>query len=92
MDDLYTKDVKIIRYQEGDMSLEKEFSGIDFSDNDGIHTFRDYDSLESIAYEYYGQERLWYIIAMANDIIDPWDISSGDILIIPFNYDLNTSN
>lgn len=39
--------------------------------------------LDLIAYKYYGHPMLYWIIAEANEIIDPLSITVGDILRIP---------
>ena len=39
--------------------------------------------LDIIAYKYYGSPRYWWVIALANYIIDPFDIPAGSVLRIP---------
>ena len=41
------------------------------------------DTLSGIAYEFYGDWRLWRIIAERNKIADPRQIAVGSPLIIP---------
>lgn len=40
--------------------------------------------LDMIAYEHYMDAQLWWLIAMANDIIDPFFIPPGITLRIPY--------
>ena len=39
--------------------------------------------LDIIAYKYYGYSTYWWVIALANKIIDPFDIPLGTVLRIP---------
>ena len=45
------------------------------------------DRLDSIAYQFFGDSSLWYIIASANNIHDPsFAVEDGTTLRIPQNY------
>lgn len=47
-------------------------------------TLVNYRRLDLIAWKYYGNVKLWWVIAMVNDIIDPWtDLEPGDLIRIP---------
>jgi len=39
--------------------------------------------LDMVAYKYYGSPRYWWVIALANYIIDPFDVPVGLTLRIP---------
>lgn len=39
--------------------------------------------LDMISYEYYNTPRFWWVIAIANDILDPFDVPIGTQLRIP---------
>ena len=39
--------------------------------------------LDILAYNYYGSPRYWWVIALANYIIDPFDVPAGITLRIP---------
>ncbi len=39
--------------------------------------------LDLIAYQYYRDVRLWWVIAEVNNIINPFEVKSGTILRIP---------
>ena len=41
--------------------------------------------LDRIAYIYYSDWTLWYILALFNNIMDPLSIQAGDIIEIPLN-------
>ena len=41
------------------------------------------DRLDIISYKYYNTPKYWWVIAMANDIIDPLCVRRGTILRIP---------
>jgi len=41
------------------------------------------DALDSIAYKYYRHEGLWWVIATANNLLDPFKIEAGTVLRIP---------
>ena len=45
------------------------------------------DRLDTLAYQYYGDQSLWWIIATANNIHDaPFAVPDGTILRVPKNY------
>ena len=52
-----------------------------------IHTVLDGQTLQNIAYKYYKDSGLWYIIALANNIQNPFsdELHVGQQLMIP-NY------
>lgn len=46
-------------------------------------TIENENRLDIISYEYYETPRFWWVIALANNIIDPFDIPVGTTLRIP---------
>jgi len=48
-----------------------------------IRVFTSTDTLSGIAYEFYGDWRLWRIVAERNKIIDPRRVAVGSPLVIP---------
>lgn len=49
-----------------------------------VHTFTLGDRIDLIAYQYYGDPQLWWVIMDANPrYMTPWDIKIGDSLYIP---------
>jgi hypothetical protein len=49
----------------------------------GVHTVKDGDSLQSIAYQTYGDATIWRAIAEANDIENPLNLRRGRALSLP---------
>lgn len=80
--DLYSNSV-IINYEEGDQSLERIRIEHTEDINDKYYTVRQGDSITSIAHKFYGEPLYWFIIADANNLINPMDINEGDGLLIP---------
>lgn len=56
-----------------------------FSDSDTYYTVpMEYENrLDIIANKYYGTAKYWWVIALANYIIDPFDVPAGTQLRIP---------
>lgn len=46
-------------------------------------TLREENRLDIIANDEYGDQKLYWVIAMANNIIDPFNVKQGTILKIP---------
>ena len=59
------------------------FSLDDVTDSSIEHTIEGDEALDSLAERYYGDDRLWWVIADVNDILFAFDFSPGDIIIIP---------
>ena len=81
----------VIDYGDGDFSLEPDQGILRTGLSETLHTLIEGETLHSIAYRYYGDSGLWYHIANANSIFNPWDINElypGKILSIP-NYGRN---
>lgn len=59
--------------------------------NDSLYTIVTGDRIDNLAYKYYNDPRLWWIIAKANNLIDiPVQFGIGDEILIPDpNYILN---
>lgn len=66
---------------------------IKISEEDSYYTvdIRTENRLDIISSEKYGFPTYWWVIAMANDIIDPFDVPYGTILRIPPLKSLYTS-
>lgn len=71
------------QYPEGPPSLEREVLDIPASYEEGSYTVKDEDDLTLIAYEKYRDSKYWWVIADANQIINPFDLTTGSILRIP---------
>ena len=72
-----------VNYKEGDRSSQRERINFLVSADDKLHTIIDDDNLTQLAYRYYGDPILWYIIADANDIENPFELTTGGTLQIP---------
>ena len=48
--------------------------------------------LDLIAYEFYGNVQLWYVIAIASEILNPLDVPMGTLLRLPSLVSLYTTN
>ena len=76
----------IIIYQDESISLESTIDDVLTTSDDLVYTVKDGDTLQGISSVYYGDSGLWYIIALANDIQNPFDENEfypGQILKIP---------
>lgn len=82
--DLYTGG-KIINYEEGDQSLQRDRIIHREDLEDELHTIKQGETLTSIAFRYYRKSKLWYLIADVNNIENPTCLKIGMNLIIP-NY------
>lgn len=80
--DLYV-DAFIINYEEGDRSLQRRPIVHREDIGDQYHTVKLTDTITSISYQYYKKPLYWYLIADANEIINPLDLELGQTLIIP---------
>lgn len=81
--DLYTGGF-IINYKEGDRSLQRTKILHTEDLKDSLHVVVEGDTLQNIAFRYYGDSKLWYLIADVNDeIINPFVLKPGQNLLIP---------
>lgn len=60
-----------LKYDEGDYSLEVTPPLVPNTSNDKQHTVMDGETLQNIAYRYYGDSGKWHLIAEANNILNP---------------------
>ena len=73
-----------LNYGDGDYSLETTGVSVPSSSNDIQHTVKDGETLQNIAYRYYGDSGKWYIIAEANKILNPFkELEMGTLIRIP---------
>ena len=73
----------LINYKEGDQSLERFKLKYKPSINDKIHRITDFDNLWNLAFDFYQDSKLWWVIADINNIEDPFILKMNDNLIIP---------
>ena len=69
----------------GETRVTLTFRTIDrsVSENAEEYTIKQGDNLDALAFEYYGDELLWHIIADKNPEIDPLDLVPGTVIVIP---------
>nr|DAP12276.1 MAG TPA: baseplate wedge protein [Caudoviricetes sp.] len=73
-----------LNYGDGDYSLEAVQTSVPSSNDDLQHTVKDGETLQNIAYRYYGDSGKWFLIAEANTILNPFkELESGTIIKIP---------
>lgn len=84
------RDGSVIKFPNGDLELERTVVNWVGSVNDRYYTVRIGDTLDKIAYNEYDQEvenseRYWWILADANKIDNPLDLSEfvGKNVVIP---------
>jgi len=82
MKDMYD-DSFIVDYNEGDRSLERLTLEHHISVDDILHVIKQGDTLVTIASQYYGTGRAWYVLGDINLMTNPFDLTVGDTLIIP---------
>lgn len=80
-------DSAIVRYKNGDITLDRTPIVHRVSTGDKYHTIRQDETLPDIAFKEYNDPLLWFIIADVNRIFNPFDLEVGNKLIIP-NKDL----
>lgn len=72
-----------LKYNDGDYSLEAKPPIVPESPNDIQHTVKDGETLQNIAFRYYGDSGKWYIIAEANKILNPFkELEMGTLIRI----------
>lgn len=73
-----------LKYEDGEYSLESNPTMVPSSSNDIQHTVKDGETLQNIAYRYYGDSGKWYLIAEANQILNPFrELEMGTLIRIP---------
>lgn len=78
------KNAYALNYGDGDYSLEAPIPSVPSSSNDIQHTVKDGETLQNIAFRYYGDSGKWYIIAEANGILNSFkELESGTLIRIP---------
>lgn len=75
----------ILQFNTGDRILQRKPFTSNQRDTDVIYTVVDNDILLDVAQKAYNDDSKWFIIGEFNDIIDPFEIATGDKLVIPAN-------
>lgn len=78
-------DSYIVKYPNGDVSLERNLTPPTvLGSQTTVHTVLEGETIQSIAYKYYGDSGMWGIIADINTIFNPFtELEAGMELIIP---------
>lgn len=72
--------------EDGDLYVERRTFKRIPSDESIVHSVKEGETLQNIAFQYYGNSGYWGIIGDANNIYDAFnDIPAGTELIIPTN-------
>lgn len=86
---------RILNLPNGERMLLRERIAPESSRHDRIHVLRKNEELTNIAWKYYsGQvqdpQHYWWVIADANDIVNPLDLSDKERLLIPDIFNIVT--
>ena len=74
----------IVEYPNGEQTLERFAYEHNKSSSDVIHTVLDSETIQSIAFQYYGDSGYWYKIADINGILNPMEeLVPGAQIVIP---------
>ncbi len=88
---LYT-DNFAIKYNEGDVSLQRYILIYEIKNSDEFHIVKDEDDITQLAFKYYGDPTQWFHIADANKLLNPFELVTGSSLHIPNIEELNFNN
>ncbi len=77
--------VNIAKLGNGEFSLDRVPFIYIPSKNDRVHVVIEGDRLDTLAFKYYKNSTLWYIIADTNGIYNPFELEIGSELLIPGN-------
>jgi nucleoid-associated protein YgaU len=74
----------VLKYRDGEYSLETDPPLVPHTSKDKQHTIKEGETLQNLAFAAYGDSGKWYLIAEANQIIDPFtEVVPGKLLRIP---------
>lgn len=76
-------DSYVVNFIEGDSALFRERFRIEKDINDSEYIVKQGDTLNTIAFGFYRDSKLWYVIADVNDIQNPFELTIGMSLRIP---------
>lgn len=79
----YIKSGYVINFREGDKGLYRKKIEYTPKADDNYHVTNDGDTLDGIAFNYYGESKLWWVIADVNNIENPLNLDSGLTLLVP---------
>ena len=75
---------RVFRFKEGDVMADRiPFVWVP-SQKDKTHVVVEGERLDTLAFKYYGNSTLWYVIADVNEIFNPFEtLEPGEELLIP---------
>jgi hypothetical protein len=53
------------------------------TEQDLYHIVTFYDSYDILAFKYYGNSKYWWVIAEANEAVNPFELEPGTSIVIP---------
>lgn len=72
-----------VNYSDGEYSVERVDTSTTLTDSGTQHTVLEGETLQNIAFKYYGDSGRWGDIATFNGIVDPFNIEAEQVLSIP---------
>ena len=79
-----SEDSYVLLYSDGEYSLERNDKADSLKASDITHIVLEGETLQNIAYRYYGDSGRWGDIAAINKLVDPFEeVTKGTHLIIP---------
>lgn len=70
-------------FKDGSVALDPGDFNYIKSQGDRYYTVIDEENLNSISYQAYGNAKLWWVLAKANNLFSPFDLESGLTLLVP---------
>ena len=63
--------------------LKRKLINYQTSEKDQFHVVRNFDTLDALAFKFFGDSKYWWIIADINQILNPFELELGTVLLIP---------
>jgi nucleoid-associated protein YgaU len=76
----------LVILSDGEIALDRAVPNIPGTVYDKLYVIKDNDELSQLAFSFYGDSKLWWILADRNNIMNPFELTVGTALIVP---DLN---
>jgi len=80
---IYNKDIRIIRFKDSTEFIEDTSLDSLSVKTQEIYRVREDDTLLSISTQFFQTTTNWYRIANHNDLVDPFELTIGQLLNIP---------
>jgi hypothetical protein len=79
--------ITTIRNYEGELKqyihLREAIKQMDITEDYILYTVQQGEVLDQISYQYYKEERFWWMLAEINNLVYPYNLYAGQNLIIP---------